>query len=97
MILRDTIYQVEKLLKTYRLSELNFFVYIKSCQYSMFYTKKKCSEQETRFKKYVIRPKTKLHVFPLTLPTLIFCAYPKVFLAIFEQSLLKSECVPCRN
>jgi hypothetical protein len=31
------------------------------------------------------------------LPTLIFCAYPKVFLAIFEQALLKSECVPCRN
>jgi hypothetical protein len=25
-------------LKAYRLSELNFFVYIKSCQYSMFYT-----------------------------------------------------------
>jgi hypothetical protein len=22
--------------------------------------------------------------FPLTLPTLIFCAYPKVFLTIFE-------------
>ena len=27
-------------LKAYRLSELNFFVYIKSCQYSMFYTNK---------------------------------------------------------
>jgi hypothetical protein len=25
-------------LKAYRLSELIFFVYIKSCQYSMFYT-----------------------------------------------------------
>ena len=39
----------------------------------------------------------KLHVFPLTLPTLIFCAYLKVFLAIFEQALLKSKYVPCRN
>ena len=28
-------------LKAYRLSELNFFVYIKSCQYSMFYTNKR--------------------------------------------------------
>ena len=27
-------------LMAYRLSELNFFVYIKSCQYSMFYTNK---------------------------------------------------------
>ena len=27
-------------LKAYRLSELNFFVYIKSCKYSMFYTNK---------------------------------------------------------
>ena len=27
-------------LKAYRLSELNFFVYIKSCQYSMFYANK---------------------------------------------------------
>ena len=27
-------------LKAYRLSELNLFVYIKSCQYSMFYTNK---------------------------------------------------------
>ena len=27
-------------LKAYRLSELNFFVYIKSCQYLMFYTNK---------------------------------------------------------
>ena len=27
-------------LKAYRLSELNFLVYIKSCQYSMFYTNK---------------------------------------------------------
>ena len=28
----------------------------------------------------------KLHVFPLTLPTLIFCAYHKVLLTIFEQA-----------
>jgi hypothetical protein len=26
----------------------------------------------------------KIHVFQLTLPTLIFCAYPKVFLVIFS-------------
>ena len=32
-------------------------------------------------------------MFPLTLPALIFCAYPKVFLAICEQALLKSEYV----
>ena len=41
--------------------------------------------------------KIKLHVFPLTLPTLIFCACPKVFLDIFEQAPVKSEGVPCRN
>jgi hypothetical protein len=29
--------------------------------------------------------------------TLNFCAYPIVFLAIFEQARLKSEYVPCRN
>ena len=29
----------------------------------------------------------KLHVLPLTLPTLIFCAYLKVVLTIFEQAL----------
>jgi hypothetical protein len=34
-------------------------------------------------KKQPIRPKTKLHVFPLTLPTLIFCAYPKGFFCHF--------------
>jgi hypothetical protein len=34
-------------------------------------------------KKQPIRPKTKLHVFPLTLPTLIFCAYPKGFFLPF--------------
>jgi hypothetical protein len=39
----------------------------------------------------------KIHVFPLTLQTLIFFAYPKVFLTIFEQALLKSESAPCRN
>jgi len=39
----------------------------------------------------------KKNMFPPTLPTLIFCAYPKVFLTIFEQALLKSECVPCRT
>ena len=27
-------------LKAYRLSELNFFVYIKNCQYAIFYTNK---------------------------------------------------------
>ena len=27
--------------------------------------------------------KKKLHVFPLSLPTLIVCVYPKVILAIF--------------
>jgi hypothetical protein len=27
-----------KMLKAYRLSELNFFCFVKSCQYSMFYT-----------------------------------------------------------
>jgi hypothetical protein len=37
-------------------------------------------------KKQPIRPKTKLHVYPLTLATLILCAYPKVFFAIFEQT-----------
>ena len=46
--------------------------------------------------KYV-RHKNKFHVFPLTLLTLIFCAYPTVFFAIFEQALLKSECVSFRN
>ena len=40
-----------------------------------------------------LKAKKKLHVFPLTLLTLIFCTYPKVFIAIFEQALLKSECV----
>ena len=30
-----------------------------------------------------VEGKQKLHVFPLTLHTLILCAYPKVFLAIF--------------
>jgi hypothetical protein len=35
----------------------------------------------------------KKNVFPLTLPTLIFYAYPKVFIVILEQALLKSECV----
>jgi hypothetical protein len=30
-----------------------------------------------------VEGKQKLHVFPLTLQTLILCAYPKVFLAIF--------------
>jgi hypothetical protein len=35
--------------------------------------------------------KKKLHVFPLTLWTLIFCAHPKVFLTIFEHALLKLE------
>jgi len=32
-----------------------------------------------------------LYVFPLSLPTLIFCADPKVFIAIFRQRLLKSD------
>ena len=36
-------------------------------------------------------------MFLLTLPTLIFCAYPKVILAIFEQALWKSECVLAKN
>ena len=36
-------------LKAYRLSELNFFVYIKSCQYLMFILIK-CSEQEASLK-----------------------------------------------
>jgi hypothetical protein len=45
----------------------------------------------------LLQGKQKLHVFPLTLPILISCVYPKVFIAIFEQALLKSECVPCRN
>jgi hypothetical protein len=44
-----------------------------------------------------IRQKKKLHVFPLTLPTLINDAYPEVVLVIFEQVLLKLKCVPCRN
>jgi hypothetical protein len=33
-------YLCKVFLKVYRLSELNFFAYIKSCQYSMFYTNK---------------------------------------------------------
>jgi hypothetical protein len=45
--------KLDTMLKAYRLSELIFFVDIKSCQYSMFYTNK-MSEQEARFKKYVI-------------------------------------------
>ena len=39
----STFHEIKKMLiplKAYRLSELNFFVYIKSCQYSMFYTNK---------------------------------------------------------
>jgi hypothetical protein len=39
--------------------------------------------------KMFLGKKKKLHVFPLTLPTLIFCAYLKVFLTIFEQARLK--------
>jgi hypothetical protein len=46
---------------------------------------------------FIDKSKKKLDEFPLTLPTLIFCVYPKVFMSIFEQALLKSECVPCRN
>jgi hypothetical protein len=33
-------------------------------------------------------------VFLLTLPTLIFCAYPKVILAIFEQAVKSDEKCP---
>ena len=35
------------------------------------------------------RPKKKLHVFPLTLPTLIFCDYPEVFFGHFWTSTIK--------
>jgi hypothetical protein len=35
-----SIYKYCNLLKVYRLSELNLFVYIESCKYSMFYTNK---------------------------------------------------------
>ena len=41
--------KLDTVLKEYRLSELNVFVDIKSCQYSMFYANK-MSEQEARFK-----------------------------------------------
>jgi len=36
------------------------------------------------------RPNKKIVVFPLTLPTLIFSAYLKVFIVNFTQALLKS-------
>jgi len=35
----------------------------------------------------MIRPKKINVVFPLSLPTLIFCADPKVFIAIFRQTV----------
>ena len=44
-----------------------------------------------------IRQKKKYHAFSLTLPSIICCAYNKVFWGIFEQAVLNSECVPCRN
>ena len=37
------------------------------------------------------RPKKKNVVFPLSLPTLIFGADPKLFIAIFKEAPLKSE------
>jgi hypothetical protein len=36
-------------------------------------------------------------MFPLTLPTLINCAYPKGFLGIFEQALIKVRMCPLRK
>jgi len=33
-------------------------------------------------------------VFPLTLLSLVFSAYPKGFIVIFEQALLKSDSCP---
>jgi len=38
-----------------------------------------------------VRPEKINVVFPLSLPTLIFCANPKVFIAIFTKRLLKSD------
>jgi len=37
-----------------------------------------------------VRPNKNILVFPLTLRTLIFSAYPKVFIVNFTQALLKS-------
>ena len=77
----------QSLRNQYRFFQLFFFLSQKSYIYQIW-----------QLSQYVVaKAKKKKNVFPLTLPTLIFCAYPKVFLAIFEQALLKSECVPYRN
>ena len=34
----------------------------------------------------LVRPKKKIAVFPLTRPTLIFCADPAVFIAILKEN-----------
>jgi len=45
-----------------------------------------------RFKNHnSLRPKKVNVVFLLSRPTLMFCADPKVFIAIFRQRLLKSD------
>jgi len=36
---------------------------------------------------YIYKPKKIKVVFPLSLPTLICCADPKVFIAIFRQTV----------
>jgi len=40
MIYIELVLYIHVSLKAYRLSELTLFVYVKSCQYSMFYTNK---------------------------------------------------------
>ena len=45
--------------------------------------------------KILLRPKIKIPVFLLTLPTLLFSAYPKVVLVISEHAPLKISLFPC--
>ena len=47
--------------------------------------------------KNIVRPKKKITCVSANPTNSNFCAYPKFFFDIFEQALLKSECVPCRN